>query len=68
MTKRNIEEKTYEQLMEEALLKIPLYCREWSNYNKSDPGITILENLSAFSLLQQSYLSEKTDALCLRHI
>lgn len=63
MTKRNIEEKTYEQLMEEALLKIPLYCREWSNYNKSDPGITILENLSAFSLLQQSYLSEKTDAI-----
>ncbi|MBR3525085.1 MAG: hypothetical protein IKO11_04495, partial [Lachnospiraceae bacterium] len=44
--------KTYEELMTEALAEIPLFSSEWTNYNVSDPGITILENLSAFSALQ----------------
>lgn len=63
MTVRTSNEKTFEQFMEEALLKLPLYCKEWTNFNKSDPGITMLENLSAFAVLQQSYISEETDEI-----
>ncbi|MBQ7955253.1 MAG: baseplate J/gp47 family protein [Lachnospiraceae bacterium] len=48
--------KTYEQLMEENLGKIPIYSDEWTNYNPADPGITILENLSAFQILQQEQM------------
>lgn len=54
------EEKTYEQFMEEALLQIPLYTPEWTNYNLSDPGITIIENLSAFAVLQQNMMKQQT--------
>lgn len=50
--------KSYEQIREDSIARIPLYSREWTNYNISDPGITILENFSAFMALQQSELDE----------
>lgn len=54
----DLNEKTYDDLIAEALAKIPLYSKEWTNFNLSDPGVTVLQNLSAFSLLQQDSLSE----------
>lgn len=53
---RMIPDKTYEGLMEEIYSKIPIYSGEWTNYNPSDPGITILENFSAFQILQQDQM------------
>lgn len=44
--------KSYTERMQEVLAEIPLYSREWTNYNPSDPGITILENLTGFAALQ----------------
>ncbi len=32
--------------------ELPIRSSEWTNYNASDPGITILENLTAFASLQ----------------
>lgn len=55
------EDKTFEELMEEAMIQIPLYSQEWTNFNVSDPGITIIENLSAFQLLQQTYINQITE-------
>ena len=48
------QEQTFENLIEEARKQIPLYTKEWTNFNPSDPAETILENLSAFSILQQA--------------
>lgn len=50
------QEQTFENLIEEARKQIPLYTKEWTNFNPSDPAETILENLSAFSILQQAYI------------
>lgn len=55
--------KTYEQLMEENLGKIPIYSDEWTNFNPADPGITILENLSAFQVLQQEQMEHVPDTV-----
>lgn len=49
----NLSDKTYEELLAEAVAQIPLYSSEWTNFNISDPGITLLQNLTAFQLLQQ---------------
>lgn len=49
----NLNDKTYDELLAEAIAQIPLYTSEWTNFNVSDPGITILQNLTAFQLLQQ---------------
>ena len=54
----NLNDKTYEELLAEAIAHIPLYSREWTNFNVSDPGITLLQNLTAFQLLQQENIND----------
>ena len=38
-----LDDRTWEQLSEEARLLIPSLAPEWTNHNASDPGITLLE-------------------------
>ena len=47
-----LQARTYEERMTDVMRELPLRSKEWTNYNASDPGITILENLTAFSALQ----------------
>ena len=39
----NLDDRKFEDIVEEAIRLIPQYCPDWTNYNKSDPGITLLE-------------------------
>ena len=45
--------KTYDERYQEAISRIPLYTKDWTNYNASDPGITILEVLTGYETLAQ---------------
>ncbi len=59
-----ISRKDYDELFEEALHLIPLYSKSWTNFNMSDPAVTVLENLTAFQALQMEKMdtiSEKAD-------
>ncbi len=38
--------KTYKDIVDEMVSSIPKYSKNWTNYNPSDPGITILEILA----------------------
>ena len=58
-----LKEKTFEEMYNKALLQIPLLTKEWTNFNPSDPGITVLENMTAFHVLQQSYINQINDAV-----
>ena len=60
-----LKEQTFENLIQEARNQIPLYTREWTNFNPSDPAETILENISAFSILQQAYMVKRLITRCL---
>lgn len=42
----NLDDRTFEQIRDEAVRLIPQYCPEWTNFNPSDPGITLLELFS----------------------
>ncbi|MBO6241275.1 MAG: baseplate J/gp47 family protein [Butyrivibrio sp.] len=44
--------RIYEERIVDVMNEIPVRSSEWTNYNPSDPGITILENMTAFSALQ----------------
>lgn len=59
----NLDDKIYEELRREAVDKIPLYSPEWTNFNRSDPGITILEALTSFQLMQQKAINTVTPAV-----
>lgn len=51
MTQEHREKEEYEKKAAQAVSQIPVYSKEWTNHLPSDPGMTILENLTAFYLL-----------------
>jgi len=42
----NLDDKTFEQLINEAKKLIPIYAPEWTDHNIHDPGITFVELLA----------------------
>lgn len=42
----NLDNRTFDELMKEMIASIPKYTKEWTNFNPSDVGITILELLA----------------------
>jgi hypothetical protein len=50
----NLDDRNFEQLLDEARRRIPVYTPEWTNFNlDSDPGITIVQ---LFAFLTESLL------------
>lgn len=43
LPKSDLDDRTFKDLVDECILRIPRYCPEWTNYNPSDPGITLIE-------------------------
>jgi predicted phage baseplate assembly protein len=44
-----LDDRSFEDLVEEARRRIPLYTPEWTDHNLSDPGITLLELMAWMS-------------------
>ena len=39
----DLDDRTFEQIRDELLLRIPRYTPEWTDWNESDPGVTLVE-------------------------
>ena len=39
----NLDDRRFQDILDEARRLIPRYCPEWTDHNLSDPGITLLE-------------------------
>jgi hypothetical protein len=39
----NLDDRTFEDIVQEAIRLIPQYCPEWTNHNRADPGVTLIE-------------------------
>jgi predicted phage baseplate assembly protein len=48
-----LDDRTFEQIFRDAKLRIPTYTPEWTDFNESDPGITLLQ---LFSWLTETML------------
>jgi hypothetical protein len=48
-----LDDRRYQDLLDEALARIPVHNPEWTNFNKSDPGVTLIE---VFSFLTENLL------------
>ncbi|HEX7831406.1 MAG TPA: baseplate J/gp47 family protein [Thermoanaerobaculia bacterium] len=48
-----IDDRRYDELVGEALARIPVHTPEWTNFNRSDPGVTLIE---VFAFLTESLL------------
>jgi len=38
-----LDDRTFDDIVDEAISMIPRYAPEWTNHNPSDPGITLIE-------------------------
>ena len=38
-----LDDRRFDDLVAEAIQRIPHYCKEWTDHNDSDPGVTLIE-------------------------
>src|ERR1051325_1228526 len=43
LTIPTIDGRRYQDLVDEALARVPVHNPEWTNFNESDPGVTLVE-------------------------
>ncbi len=58
-----MDDKTYKEIVDEALSLIPHYTPEWTNHNPTDPGVTLIELFSwmtEMTLYRMNRVPEKT--------
>lgn len=48
-----LDDRSYQQLRDELVRRIPVYAPEWTDHNPSDPGVTLIE---LFSFLGENLL------------
>jgi hypothetical protein len=48
-----LDDRRYQDLLDEALARIPVHNPEWKNFNPSDPGVTLIE---VFAFLTENLL------------
>ncbi len=58
----NLDDKTFDQFVEEARLLIPRFSPEWTDHNLSDPGITFIDLFAWLAEMQIYQLNRITDA------
>ncbi|HEX3527313.1 MAG TPA: baseplate J/gp47 family protein [Thermoanaerobaculia bacterium] len=51
VTLPKIDDRRYDDLLGEAIARIPVHTPEWTNFNRSDPGVTLIE---VFAFLTES--------------
>lgn len=56
----NLDNKTFTQLVDEALKYIPIYAPRWTDHNLHDPGITMIDLFSWLTEMQLFSLNQVT--------
>ena len=57
----DLDDKTFDELIKEALSRIPAYAPEWTDYNVHDPGITFIELFAWVAEMQMYRLNRISD-------
>ncbi|MDB9326732.1 baseplate J/gp47 family protein [Nodularia spumigena CS-590/02] len=58
----NLDDRTYDDLVQEALSMIPTHAPEWTNHNPSDPGIMLIELFAYITEMLLYRLNRVTNA------
>jgi predicted phage baseplate assembly protein len=59
----NLDDRTFQDIVDEAKRLIPRYCPEWTNHNLSDPGIALIELFAWMSEMIMFRLNQVPDRL-----
>jgi predicted phage baseplate assembly protein len=64
----DLDDREFEEILEDALKRIPVHSEEWTDHNAHDPGITLLETLSWLTETYIYQLNRVTDAHRRKHL
>src|SRR5438067_2171376 len=59
----NLDDRKFQDLVDEAKRLIPRYCPEWTNHNLSDPGVALIELFAWMSEMVLFRLNQVPDRL-----
>lgn len=68
ISSRNLDDQTFDQIVEFAVSRIAHVYPEWTDYNLHDPGITLLELFAWYKEMQQFHMNQVPDELQLRFL
>ena len=57
----NLDDRTFEELVKEAVSRIPVYTPDWTDHNVHDPGITLIELFAWLTEMQIYRLNRISD-------
>ena len=60
---RKLDDQRFEDILHEAVGRLPWLCPQWTDHNAHDPGITILELMPWYNVLQQYQIDQLTPSL-----
>lgn len=58
----NLDDRRFQDIVDEAKRLIPLYCPEWTNHNVSDPGVALIELFAWMTEMTIFRLNQVPDA------
>ncbi|HEX8144697.1 MAG TPA: putative baseplate assembly protein [Pyrinomonadaceae bacterium] len=64
----NLDDKTFEALVEESVKLIPREAPDWTDHNRHDPGITLIELFAWLAEMQHYYLNRVPEANYLKFL
>jgi predicted phage baseplate assembly protein len=59
----NLDDRTFQDIVDETKRLIPRYCPEWTNHNLSDPGVALIELFAWMSEMVLFRLNQVPDRL-----
>lgn len=62
----NLDDRRFQDLVDEAKRLIPTYCPEWTNHNVSDPGVALIELFAWMTEMSVYRINQVPDAFYTR--
>ena len=60
---KSLDDKTYQEILEASMNRLPSLCPEWTDYNAHDPGVTLLELFVWYEEMQRFHLDQMTEQI-----
>jgi|GEM_PF-1210419 len=60
---RKIDDQTYQNIVREAVSRLPWLCPQWTDHNAHDPGITLLELFAWYKEMLQFQMEQITPSI-----
>ena len=60
---RKLDDQTYQDIVREAVSRLPWLCPQWTDHNAHDPGITLLELFAWYKEMLQFQMEQLTPSI-----